>query len=94
MVLDAVLGAAPDAVPDAEAKMIACQRGAGFEVFKTLMEQYRPKYFLHGHMHKQYGRNHRVTDTYQDTHIINAYERYVFDYETEDEEKTECTLDK
>ncbi len=66
----------------------------GFQVFKTLMEKYNPRYFLHGHMHKQYGRNHRVTDSYQNTHIINAYERYVFDYETEDEEKTECALDK
>jgi len=51
------------------------------------MEKYNPKYFLHGHIHKQYGRNHRVSDLYQNTLVINAYERYVFDYETEDEEK-------
>lgn len=59
----------------------------GFQVFKTLMEKYNPKYFLHGHIHKQYGRGHKVTDIYQNTHVINAYERYIFDYETEDEEK-------
>ena len=50
----------------------------GFEVFKTLMKEYRPKYFLHGHMHKQYGRNHKNCDQYEETQIINAFERYTF----------------
>ena len=59
----------------------------GFQVFKTLMETYKPKYFLHGHIHKQYGRGHKSEDVYQDTHIINAYERFVFDYAKGDEEK-------
>ena len=60
----------------------------GFEVFRTLMEKYCPKYFLHGHMHKQYGRKHKSVDWYHQTQIINAYEKYVFEYEEE------CTLDK
>jgi Icc-related predicted phosphoesterase len=59
----------------------------GFQVFNTLMETYKPKYFLHGHMHKQYGRNHSTIEMYQNTTVVNAYERYVFDYEREDEEK-------
>ena len=59
----------------------------GFRIFNTLMEKYEPKYFLHGHMHKQYGRNHSVTDVYRNTCVINAYERYVFDYEAEYKEK-------
>ena len=66
----------------------------GFQIFNTLMETYQPKYFLHGHMHKQYGRGHKVTDMYQNTRVINAFERHVFDYEAGDGEKTECTLDK
>ena len=66
----------------------------GFQIFNTLMETYQPKYFLHGHMHKQYGRGHKVTDIYQNTRVINAFERNVFDYEAGDGEKTECTLDK
>jgi len=53
----------------------------GFEVFKTLMRKYQPKYFLHGHIHKQYGRNHKTMDIYENTQIINAFERYVFEYE-------------
>ena len=46
----------------------------GFQVFRTLLEKYRPKFFLHGHVHMSYGRNHKRYDKYQDTHIINAYE--------------------
>lgn len=52
----------------------------GFSVFRTLLERYRPKYFLHGHVHMNYGRRHKRCDIYGETHIINAYERFVFDY--------------
>ncbi len=53
----------------------------GFQVFLRLMEKYCPKYFIHGHMHKGYGTKHKRTDSYQNTQIINAYERHVFDYD-------------
>lgn len=56
----------------------------GFQVFRTLMEKYRPKYFLHGHVHMAYGRQHKRYDKYQDTHIINAYEKCVFEFEDDD----------
>ena len=55
----------------------------GFQVFRTLMEKYRPKYFLHGHVHMSYGRKHKRYDKYEDTHIINAYERCVIEFEDE-----------
>lgn len=55
----------------------------GFKVFRTLMEKYRPKFFLHGHVHLSYGREYKRYDRYEDTHIINAYERCVFDFEDE-----------
>ena len=55
----------------------------GFKVFRTLMEKYHPKYFLHGHVHMSYGRQHKRYDKYLDTHIINAYERCVFEFEDE-----------
>lgn len=55
----------------------------GFQVFRTLMEKYRPKYFLHGHVHLTYGRSYKRYDKYEDTHIINAYERCVFEFEDE-----------
>ena len=52
----------------------------GFQVFRDLMEKYAPKYFLHGHMHKNYGQKHKRCEQYQNTLIINAYERYEFEY--------------
>ncbi len=55
----------------------------GFQEFVTLMEKYKPRFFVHGHVHLSYGRNHQRYDQYHNTHIINAYERCVFDYEDE-----------
>ena len=55
----------------------------GFKTFIQLMEKYKPKYFLHGHVHLSYGRTYKRYDKYFDTHVINAYERFVFDYEAE-----------
>lgn len=56
----------------------------GFKVFIELMEKYKPKFFLHGHVHKNYGRQHKRYDKYRDTHVINAYEKCIFDFEAED----------
>lgn len=53
----------------------------GFKTFIALIEKYRPRFFLHGHVHMAYGRKHKRYDKYQDTHVINAFERCVFDYE-------------
>ena len=55
----------------------------GFQVFRALMEKYKPRFFLHGHIHQSYGKEYKRYDKYQDTHIINAYERCVFDFEDE-----------
>lgn len=56
----------------------------GFRVFLSLMEKYKPKFFLHGHVHMSYDRKYKRYDKYGDTHVINAYERCVFDFEAED----------
>ena len=56
----------------------------GFQVFLELMKKYRPKFFIHGHVHMSYGRQYKRYDKYEDTHVINAYERCIFDYEAED----------
>ena len=55
----------------------------GFRIFRTLIEKYRPKYFLHGHVHMTYGRAHKRYDKYMDTHIINAYKQCIFEFEDE-----------
>lgn len=53
----------------------------GFRTFVELIDKYHPRFFLHGHVHMSYGRRHKRYDQYQGTHIINAYDRYIFDFE-------------
>lgn len=55
----------------------------GFKVFLALLEKYKPRFFLHGHVHMSYGRKHKRYDKYKETHVINAFERCVFEYEDE-----------
>jgi predicted phosphodiesterase len=52
----------------------------GFTAFKWLLDQYAPSYFVHGHVHLNYGRRHPRLSDYRDTKIINAYEYHYFDY--------------
>ena len=61
----------------------------GFQAFNMLLEKYSPKYFLHGHVHKTYGRKYKRLGVYNDTLVINGYETYIFDYETEYDEQIE-----
>lgn len=51
----------------------------GFHCLRGLIEEFRPKYLLHGHVHMNYGVHRpRVLDV-NGTRIINTYERYVLD---------------
>lgn len=52
----------------------------GFQVFRSILDTYHPKYFLHGHVHMQYGRKYKRNDVYHDTQVINVFERYVFEF--------------
>lgn len=61
----------------------------GFEAYVNLLNKYNPKYFLHGHVHATYGRQYKRHKTYNDTLIINPYESYIFDFETEYDEQFE-----
>lgn len=59
----------------------------GFQVFRDLMEKYRPAYFTHGHVHLSYDPTAKRVSQYQDTTIINAYEKYEFEFTTDAEAK-------
>ena len=48
----------------------------GFECFNDFLNEYRPKYLLHGHVHMNYGRIERQTDHPSGTKIINCYDKY------------------
>ena len=54
----------------------------GFQVFRTLMKKYKPQFFIHGHVHLSYGRNHKRYDKYEETEVINAFERCIFEIGT------------
>lgn len=52
----------------------------GFDVFNTLIEKYRPKYFVHGHIHKNYQSNFVREQKLGETIIVNGYERFIIEY--------------
>ena len=51
----------------------------GFQEFLNFVDQYHPKYWLHGHVHLNYGIDQTREREYNGTKVINAYERYVLD---------------
>ena len=54
-----------------------CHRG--FDSFNRLINTYHPKYFVHGHVHMNYGRQFPRVDEIGDTKVINAFERYILE---------------
>ena len=55
---------------------------AGFEEFLDLMDRFKPKYMIHGHVHRGYSYRFERVHTYNETTIINSYEKCIFEYET------------
>ena len=54
-----------------------CHRG--FQIVNCLIAKYHPKYFVHGHVHMNYGRQFPREDHIGDTCVVNAFERYVIE---------------
>ena len=52
----------------------------GFEAFVDILDKYSPKYFIHGHVHLNYSREFQREEQYNNTTIINGYDRYIFEY--------------
>ena len=51
----------------------------GFECFLELMDTYKPKYLLHGHVHLRYGMDSVRERAYGGTKVLNVCEKYVID---------------
>lgn len=51
----------------------------GFEALLDLLDEYKPAYLLHGHVHLRYGLDQTRERTYDQTTVINTCERYVLD---------------
>ena len=52
----------------------------GFETFNRLMDRWKPKYMVHGHVHPQYVNiGFKRERRYGETTVVNAYKRYVIE---------------
>ena len=52
----------------------------GFESFLPLLDQYQPRYLVHGHIHQRYGANRPRCYQYNETTIVNATGRYILEF--------------
>ena len=54
----------------------------GFTAFNRLMDRYRPRYMVHGHVHPQYAtQEFQRVRRYGQTYVVNGYKRFVIDTE-------------
>lgn len=53
----------------------------GFNCFRLLLDRWQPRYFIHGHVHRNYGVSIPQRCRYGDTTVINAYEYCVIETE-------------
>lgn len=51
----------------------------GFAALRELLDQYHPKYLLHGHVHLSYGQDRTRVRMYGDSAVVNCTERYVLE---------------
>ena len=51
----------------------------GFECFNTLLDKYEPAYFIHGHIHRNYGVFIPQKTPHGGTTVVNAFEYCVLD---------------
>lgn len=53
----------------------------GFEAFNELIDRWQPALLIHGHTHLTYSTGRERVRQRGETKIVNAYERYVLDFE-------------
>lgn len=51
----------------------------GFDCFNLLLERYRPAFFIHGHIHRNYGMNLPQRTLREDTTVINAFDHCILE---------------
>ena len=56
----------------------------GFAAFLEFIDQYHPKYLLHGHVHLRYGQGLAREQEYHGTQVINVCQRYTLDFPDEE----------
>ena len=51
----------------------------GFLTFSKMIHKYKPRYFIHGHTHLNYGLKQKRIDVVNSTKVINGYGYYILD---------------
>ena len=51
----------------------------GFEAFLPLLDEWKPRYFVHGHVHLSYGSKQPRVQQYGETTLINACGKYTLE---------------
>ncbi len=51
----------------------------GFKCYAKLIEKYKPSYFIHGHIHRQFKDDQERITVVNDTQVINSYGFYVLE---------------
>lgn len=52
----------------------------GFACFLDLLDKYQPRYYIHGHIHREYGASVPQRSSYGQTTVINAWNYCVIEY--------------
>ena len=58
-----------------------CHRG--FKVFRWLIDEYAPRYFIHGHIHANFPDPSQLVILENQTKVVNTYGHYLFEMEDE-----------
>ncbi len=77
-ILLVVTHAPPRFIHDAEDP---CHRG--FKAYRRLIRKYAPPYFLHGHIHASFTRDHQRITNEGSTQVINCFGFYLLDIDEE-----------
>ena len=51
----------------------------GFECFRRLIEKYRPSYFIHGHIHREFSDPCERITVVDTTNVVNTYGYYLLE---------------
>ena len=51
----------------------------GFNCFRKLLIKRKPALFVHGHVHLSYGRGFKREDYFNDTRVVNAFEKHIIE---------------
>lgn len=51
----------------------------GFDAFVDVLNSYKPKFFVHGHVHKNYQRGFQRESKFNETTVVNAFERHIIE---------------